>query len=78
MNTQDDPCDIIEIWHDPTEEECHCSGDEYYTGEWYYAGDCYISPEIPIILPTGAGWVYSVPSTGPGGGGNAGSGNPPC
>jgi len=76
-NTLDDPCEIIEIWYDPTAEECHCSGDEYYTGEWYYEGDCYVSPTIPIILPSGGGNVYSLPNTGPGGGGGGGSNNPP-
>jgi hypothetical protein len=61
-SSQDDPCEIIEIWHDPTEEEFHCSGDEYYTGEWYYAGDCFSSPDIPYFLPLGGGASYSLPS----------------
>lgn len=76
-NTLDDPCEIIEIWYDPTAEACHCSGDEYYTGEWYYEGDCFVSPSIPFILPFGGGGSFSLPSTDPGGGGGGGSNNPP-
>ena len=76
-NTNDDPCEIVEIWHDPTEEECHCSGDEYFTGEWYYEGDCFSSSTLPYILPLGGGNSYSIPSQGPGGGGNGSANNPP-
>lgn len=75
--TNDDPCEIVEIWHDPTEEECHCSGDEYYTGEWYYEGDCFNSPTIPFILPLGNGSSYSLPAPGIGGGGGSGTNSPP-
>ncbi|HEX7902867.1 MAG TPA: hypothetical protein VF487_03230 [Chitinophagaceae bacterium] len=76
-NTLDDPCEIIEIWYDPTAEECHCTGDEYYTGEWYYQGDCFASPTIPYILPLDGGGSFSLPSTDPGGGSGGGSNNPP-
>lgn len=77
LNTNDDPCEIVEIWHDPTEEECHCSGDEYYTGEWYYEGDCFSSSEFPYIIPLGGGSSYSIASPGPALGGTGGPTIPP-
>lgn len=54
-NTQDDPCELIEIWHDPTEEACHCSGDEFFTGRYMYSGDCFGTPDYYIFLPHPAG-----------------------
>lgn len=76
--SQDDPCEIVEIWHDPTEEQCHCSGDEYYTGEWYYDGDCFGSPGIPYMLPLPGGSSYTLPGLQAGPlGGNGGPNSPP-
>jgi len=73
--TLDDPCTIVEIWYDPTAEECHCSGDEYYTGEWYYEGDCSSGPNLSLgvfeIFNSGGGGTQTLP----GGGGNNGGGN---
>ena len=74
-NTNDDPCHIVEIWTDPTEEECHCSGDEFYSGRWFYEGDCFSSMSIPYTLPWGNGSSYTLQGSQPLGGG--GGSNPP-
>jgi hypothetical protein len=67
-NTEsDDPCDIVEIWWNPDEDACNCSGDEYYTGEWHYAD------EENCLNGQGSVMVFLV---GGGGGGGLDPGNP--
>lgn len=75
----DDPCEIIEIWYDPTAEACHCSGDEYYTGDWEYAGDCPTGedPGFFFFSSGGGGSIYSISSGFDGGGGGGGGSSTP-
>jgi hypothetical protein len=68
-NSYDDPCGIVEIWFDPTEEECHCSGDEYYTGRWYYEGNCFDITST-YVLPRDDGSYITLPFLGGSGGSN--------
>lgn len=75
-STNDDPCELVEIWHDPTEEECHCSGDEFFTGRYMYDGACFDSPDY-YVIPRGDGTSMTLPGEPPGGLGGTGGSNPP-
>lgn len=85
--SNNDPCDIIEIWYNPDGDACNCNGDEYYTGEWYYADEenCFGAPAPVLTFLAGGGgggytWppdYYPLPYLGGGSGGGNGSGNPP-
>lgn len=71
-NTYDDdedPCELVEIWHDPTEEECHCSGDEFFTGRYMYSGACFGTPDY-YTIPRGDGTFMTLPFLGGSGGSN--------
>jgi hypothetical protein len=64
----EDPCDIIEIWYNPSGS--NDDGDEINTGEWYYAGDCNESaPVPPVVVLWGIGGgnnglIYTLPDLG--------------